>query len=369
MIAPKNASKTKGNPIKILHLEDSLLDHALACSALSGGGLDFEILRVDSLQNYTNACCNCQFDVIVADYNLTGFTAIDAWHATPEAQKSAYILLSGAIGEHAAIEAIKLGIDEYLHKDEINSLGRIILQTIKLKRIAAEKAAAQLELRTSEQKLAAFADHLQKSIDAERSAISREIHDDIGGSLTAVMYDLAWLRRHLNDTQLSLRLDTAQGTIQQALGASQRIMRNLRPSVLDQGLEAATQWLVDRFSRRTHTQMALTLNLSPLRFSKDIELAAYRTIQEALTNVEKHSQCQNIRLDLSDYDGVLTVEVSDDGVGFCREDRQKKTSFGLYGLEERARSVGGWLDISSQKGRGTAIILTVPLRDLNHPRT
>jgi signal transduction histidine kinase len=138
-------------------------------------------------------------------------------------------------------------------------------------------------------------------------------------------------------------------------------MHNLRPAILDQGLVPATQWLAESFERRTGIRTLVVTNQSTQPLSKDIQLTAYRTVQEALTNTSKYSECRNLKLEISDFDGVLTVEVADDGKGFRLEDRKKSNAFGLRGLEERAKSVGGWLDVITEQGKGTTLLLTVPL--------
>jgi hypothetical protein len=148
--------------------------------------------------------------------------------------------------------------------------------------------------------------------------------------------------------------------LQHAMDASQRIMMNLRPAILDQGLTPALEWLCRSFERRTGTMVQFTGEVST-SLNKDIELTAYRTVQEALTNISKHAKCSHVTVDVSDLEQCLTLEVADNGQGLTEQDRQKSNSFGLQGLEERARSVGGWLDISVMPGRGTAIILSIPL--------
>jgi two-component system, NarL family, sensor histidine kinase UhpB len=145
------------------------------------------------------------------------------------------------------------------------------------------------------------------------------------------------------------------------MGASQRIMMNLRPAVLDQGLIAAIQWLTTGFAKRTGISVSLNAPQNIALTSKSVELAAYRVAQEALTNASKHARCKTVRVDISDAQNVLTVEVSDDGVGVSTEDRSKPKAFGLRGLQERAQTVGGWLDISSIADQGTTIILSIPL--------
>ena len=368
MIDPIHADGQKGNPMRILHLEDSLTDHQLACNALKALGLPFVVKRVDSLSEYESQIINDTFDLILADYHLPGFTAIDAWSATPSNFLGPFILLSGAIGEAAAVSAVQLGIADYLHKDELFKLGRVISRSIHVRRIALEKEAADRELIESRQRLAQFANHLQETIEVERAAIAREIHDDIGGSLAAIKLDLAWISRHTKEAGIQLHLDTATTMLQHALGASQRIMHDLRPAILDQGFIAAANWLMQSFEQRTGIRTLVITTQATEEHAKDVQLAAYRTVQEALTNISKYAACSLVKLDISDFDGVLTVEISDDGRGFSDFERNKREAFGLRGLEERARSVGGWLDISSTPGLGTAIILSIPLDNDTPPR-
>ena len=151
--------------------------------------------------------------------------------------------------------------------------------------------------------------------------------------------------------------------LQHALEASQRIMRDLRPAILDQGLVPAATWLADSFERRTGIKVQRNYQHTVSALPKDIELTAYRTVQEALTNISKYAQCSLVKLDISDFDGVLTVDIADDGRGFSKTEMQKPRSFGLRGLIERAQAVGGWVDVSSQPGRGTTVILSVPLHN------
>jgi signal transduction histidine kinase len=146
-----------------------------------------------------------------------------------------------------------------------------------------------------------------------------------------------------------------------ALDASQRIMMNLRPAVLDQGLVAAVHWLATGFSKRTGLSATVRAPQKIEGLSKPVQLAAYRTTQEALTNIGKYAQCTQVKIELSDAEGVLTLEVTDDGIGITSQNLDNTNSFGIRGLKERARTVGGWLDVSSQPGHGTAIILSIPL--------
>jgi signal transduction histidine kinase len=137
-------------------------------------------------------------------------------------------------------------------------------------------------------------------------------------------------------------------------------MMNLRPPVLDQGLVAAVQWLAENFERRTGVPTRVDAPAS-IEVTPEIQVVAYRTAQEALTNVGKYAQASAVHLELSNAEGFLTLEVRDNGCGMAAGPREKPKAFGLRGLAERARTVGGWLDVSSQVGRGTSIIVSIPL--------
>ena len=149
--------------------------------------------------------------------------------------------------------------------------------------------------------------------------------------------------------------------LQHALGASQRIMMNLRPPVLDQGLVAAVHWLTQNFSQRTQLPVHWVCQNPQMQVPAALQVVAYRTAQEALTNISKHAQATKVSVELACDADFLTLEVRDDGCGISATAREKSKAFGLRGLAERARTVGGWLDISSQPGAGTSIIVSLPL--------
>ncbi len=353
---------TSGHALHILHLEDSAADHALARLALRRAGMECTLQQVDTLADFERALAAQRFDVILADYRLAGFTALDAWKLVePLSAAPPFVLLSGAIGEAAAVDAMRLGMADFVAKDDMARLAHAITRAIEMREARRARAQAVAELAASQRRLAELTEHLQSSIEQERAAIAREIHDDIGGALAALRFDIAWIRRHSHDPELQRRADTAAEMLQQALSASQRIMMNLRPPILDQGLVAAVQWLAANFERRTGVPAQVRTSREHIAVAPEVQLVAYRTAQEALTNIVKHAQPRQVRVELADSEGMLTLEVSDDGRGMAPAQRDKPKAFGLKGLQERARPVGGWLDVSSQPGRGTSVVLSIPL--------
>ena len=348
--------------LRILHLEDSLADHQLVAITLRRAGVAFTMAHADTLDGFVQRVATEPFDVILADYRLPGFTALDAWQAIADLPgRAPFILLSGAIGEAAAVDAMRLGMADYVLKDDIARLPHVMERAREVHESRLAREQATLQLAASERRLADLTEHLQSSIEQERAAIAREIHDDIGGALTAIRFDLAWITRHATQPGVVEHTQAATSMLRHALGASQRIMMNLRPPILDQGLVAAVQWLADDFERRTGVPTQLRSSAPHIALHDDVQLVAYRTAQEALTNIAKYAAARTVRIELSDSEGVLTVEVADDGCGMDAQAQTKPKAFGIKGLHERARIVQGWLDVSSRLGHGTSVILSIPL--------
>ena len=346
--------------LRVLHLEDSELDHELTLAQLRRGGLDVQMPRIDSEPEFLRAL-EQPWDAIISDYNLPGFSglvALDLLKAS--GQGVPFLLLSGEIGEDAAVEAMKNGASDYLLKNNMARLAPALLHAVDANETRHAHVLADRELGESKQRLRELAQHLQTSVESERAAIAREIHDDVGGSLSALNFDLAWIARHSESPAVRQRVASALETVAHAIEASQRVMHNLRPAILEQGLVAALQWMASRFERRTGVACHFRSDRETLDLPAGVPLVAYRTAQEALTNVTKHAGATQVSIDLTVAAGTLTLEIGDNGRGLDRDDLTKARSFGIRGLHERASTVGGWVDLSSS-ARGTTLILSVPL--------
>lgn len=347
--------------LRILHVEDSELDHQLILAQLRRAGLDVQVERVDSLAEFARALQE-PWDAIVSDYNLPGFSGLLVLDMLKDSKRLIpFILVSGEIGEDTAVAAMRTGASDYLLKNNLARLAPALLHAIEANETQRARQEADRELRKSKQRLHELAGHLQTSVEMERAAIAREIHDDVGGSLTALKFDLAWMARHADNEALRQRVQSALETVSYAIEASQRIMHNLRPAILEQGLVAAVQWMSMRFERRTGIVTKVRTSHEQIQLPAGVPLVAYRTAQEALTNVSKHANATRVDIELSVDSGVLTLEVSDNGQGIAPGDLAKARSFGIRGLHERAATVGGWVDLSSSP-RGTSLILSVPLQ-------
>lgn len=347
--------------LRVLHLEDSELDHELTLAHMRRQGLDAQTHRIDSIEELRQAL-KLDWDIIVSDYNLPGFSGLTALEMVQASGRLIpFILVSGEIGEDTAVEAMRNGASDYLLKNNLTRLVPAMLHAIEANETRKAKLEADRELSESRRRVSELAQHLQTSIELERAAIAREIHDDVGGSLTALKFELAWIARHSDSEEVRQRVASAAETVTHAIESSQRIMHNLRPAILEQGLIAALQWMTNRFERRTNIVCVFRTSHEQLpSLPAGVALAAYRVSQEALTNVSKHAQATRVRIDVTLAGGVLSVEVSDNGRGLSQVDLAKARSFGIRGLHERASTVGGWVDLTSGD-RGTTLIFSVPL--------
>ncbi len=351
--------------LRLLHLEDSELDHDLTMAQLRRAGWAVDVKRVDSGAAFQEALLE-EWDAVLSDYNLPGYTGLQALDKVRKLGLDLpFILISGEIGEDMAVQAMRKGASDYLLKSNLARLAPALEHAIEACDSRRARLAADAEVARSREQLSELAQHLQTSVEMERAAIAREIHDDVGGSLTALKFDLAWIERRSDDPELRQRVRSALETVTHAIESSQRIMHNLRPAILEQGLVAALQWMTHRFERRTGITTQFRTSHESLQLPAGVPLVAYRTAQEALTNVSKHAGATKARVDLSLASGVLSLEVSDNGRGLVQGDLAKSRSFGIRGLRERAGTVGGWIELSSGAG-GTTLILSVPLpRDVS----
>ncbi|MDO8419197.1 MAG: histidine kinase [Rubrivivax sp.] len=351
--------------IRLLHLEDSEPDHVLAMAYLMRSGIEADARRIETRAEFEVALTE-PWDIVLSDYHLPGFGGLEALQMLRASGRwLPFILVSGQIGEDTAVEAMRNGASDYLLKANLSRLAPAVEHAIAASEAQRARLVADRELQASRKRLSELAQHLQTSVESERQAIAREIHDDVGGSLTALKFELDWIRRHAAEPEVQQRVAMALETVTAAIDASQRIMQNLRPAILEQGLVAALQWMTSRFESRTGIACEFRTNglsLERRALPAGVPLVAYRTAQEALTNVSKHAAATRVVVDLSISGGVLSLEVSDDGRGLGPADLAKTRSFGIRGLHERASTVAGWVDLSSGTA-GTSLILSVPLHE------
>ncbi|MBX9611040.1 MAG: response regulator [Burkholderiales bacterium] len=348
--------------VNLLVIEDSALDYEVILATLASQGIAVEALRVQTGQELAAALEKQPWDIVISDHNLPDFSsgeALDAVRALPKPPP--FIIVSGTLGEDAAVEAMRRGADDFLIKGRLARLGPALRNAMENAALRRAKAIADEKLRASEEQLSNLTAHLQTVVDEERAEIAREIHDDVGGTLTALKFEFSLIEKHIDDA-LKPRVRRALETLSYAVDASQRIARNLHPPILDAGLVPAIEWQVRQFQERTGISARFRSNVDTVEVNTSIAMTVYRVCQETLTNISKHAGASRVEVDLHYDDGFLSMEVSDDGRGITEADLRKAGSFGLRGLAERARKVNGLLDLSSA-GERTTVMLSLPLNE------
>ena len=234
-----------------------------------------------------------------------------------------------------------------------------------LRELAAERDKLDAEVQRRTQDLTDLARHLQTVREDERGHLARELHDELGGLLTAAKMDVARVRRRIGTAtpesaaELAERVDHLGRTLDAGIALKRRIIEDLRPSTLAHlGLQRTLEILCADFAQRAEVTVHTTLH--DLRLDDERALAIYRVVQEALTNVARYAKARHVHVALQAVDGHACVQVRDDGAGFDPV-QPRPGRHGLAGMRFRMQSCGGDCVVTSAPGQGTQVQARVPL--------
>ena len=230
----------------------------------------------------------------------------------------------------------------------------------------AQRRQGEETLRRSQAELRNLSAHLQSVREEERTRLAREIHDELGQTMTALKMDLSWLNRRLDPQREALHQKThaMETLIDETLRTVQRLSSELRPGLLDDvGLAAAVEWQAEEFQKRTGIACEAVLDLGETQLIPDRATAVFRIYQEALTNVIRHARASRVSVRLQAKENQVILEVKDNGRGITEEEARSAVAFGLIGMRERVLALKGRLVISGEPGQGTTITVTFPLID------
>lgn len=221
----------------------------------------------------------------------------------------------------------------------------------------------ELELLRSRELLRELADRQEQVREAERHHIAREIHDELGQQLTTLRMDAGLLRLrygHL-DEGIAASVALLKQTLDRTMERVRSLAASLRPGILDQGLVPATEWLLAEFAERSGIQAKLDVRQGDMNLPEPLITAAFRIIQESLTNVVRHAGAHCVAVRIALQPERLDLGVEDDGCGFSFSGSADSGSLGLLGMQERVLMLGGELTIASRPGSGTRIFVSLPL--------
>jgi Signal transduction histidine kinase len=237
--------------------------------------------------------------------------------------------------------------------------GAVISWLVERLRLAGETITSKnLELR-------ALTDHQQRLREDEQKRIAREVHDELGQSLTGLKMNMHLLKCQINargtqNSSVEKSIDDLMQLTDSTIKTVKRIASDLRPSLLDDfGLVSAVEWQTQEFERRTSIPCTFESDCDAIDLGSEGNTAMYRVVQEALTNIARHADADSVSVDLATTSSEVRISISDDGKGIDTSSR-KAPSLGLIGMQERSRMIGGELQIAGSPSEGTTITLTVP---------
>jgi signal transduction histidine kinase len=227
----------------------------------------------------------------------------------------------------------------------------------------------QVDSRTRE--LAALSTHLQGVSEQEKAALSRELHDELGGLLVAARMDLSWLQQRLPtaDPGIEQRFKRIHDSLSAGVDLKRRVVEELRPTLLDNmGLFAALRWQFKETCRRNGLRCTETIPETEIRFSADAAIGVFRIAQEALTNILKHAEAKSADLHIEIRDATFELRIADDGKGIAAHRLKTSTSHGLVSMRHRIAELGGTWQILSPGTGGTIVTAVIPLHRMLLPQ-
>lgn len=234
-----------------------------------------------------------------------------------------------------------------------------------------DRKSAELAVQESEKRLRELSAHMVSAEERQRALIAREIHDDIGSSLTGMKIDVMRLKELTSgNPEAQEKLAAFNRLLDSAAASSVRIAKALRPSILDDGIVPAIDWQLREFGKRMGIDTEFNEPEHEPKLTPGQSIALFRVVQEALNNVAKHAQARHVDVVLFSRADELTLEIRDDGKGLPRgTDRRgdnvgRSGAFGIIGMRERILSLGGWMDVTGAPGKGTTVMVGIPMKSM-----
>ena|SRR5437868_4564532 len=227
-----------------------------------------------------------------------------------------------------------------------------------------ERQKAKEDLEQSNMQLRELASHLQNIREEERTSMAREIHDELGQQLTAIKMDIAWLNRKslLTDETHKQKIKGLFSLIDNTIHTVRRISSELRPGMLDDlGLAEAIKWQIAEFTRRSGIQVNFSSNTLEQKFPTDITIGVFRIFQESLTNIARHAKASVVVCELQNWGRTLKLRITDNGLGFDVNQKNKRRTLGLLSIKERTAMLNGKYEIISEINKGTIVSVEIPV--------
>ncbi|HTJ53468.1 MAG TPA: sensor histidine kinase [Cyclobacteriaceae bacterium] len=356
---------------RIAFLEDNPDDVELMEHELNQANFKFTSIRIDKKREFIKHIIEFNPDVILADYSLTSFNGMQAFQMLKKINIAIpFILVTGVLSEQLALECLKDGIDDFVLKSSFKRLPTAITNAIEKKEAEREKNRIASELEKSHKELRLLLDHQQASLEEERVKIARDLHDELGQVLTALKIDIMMLWKKITsgkllpDQVIHDEFTSITELVDKITRSVKEISSGLRPEALDElGILDAIRWQGVEFEKRNKISCKVFLPDDTLNLNKDLSIALFRIVQEALTNVARHSMATLVEIYLKTQKNLLALEIQDDGKGIREDVIRSSKSLGLIGLRERVHSLNGKFNIHAMRKGGTKVSVLIPFEN------
>jgi len=335
-----------------------------------------KVVAANSGEDALRCVLKQDFAAVLLDARMPGVDGFETARLIRERERSRHtpiIFLTGAYEDvHSVFRGYEAGAVDYIVKplvpeilkSKISVFVELYNKNAVLLREIADRKRAEDHLRKSEENLRALAAHLHHVREEEWTRIAREIHDELGQTLTGLKMDLKWVTNRLPEDQRALaeRAESMSALIDDSILSVRKIASRLRPELLDQlGLTAAVEWHAGDFRKRTGIRCNLSLPSDAPAIDRDRSTAAFRIFQELLTNVARHANATRIDIAMRTDSGAFVLTVEDNGKGIEESEVFDAKSLGLLGMRERVLPFGGTVEITGARGRGTKGVVSIPL--------
>ena len=281
------------------------------------------------------------------------------WYACPLEEA---VAIGGAVEREALDEASGRWVKSTIYPtDCFTGDGRRVY--VHMVSDITERKEAEEQLRASREQLRELTQYLESLREEERTKMAREIHDELGQTLTALKIDLSWLAGRLpEEGELLIKTDSMYELVDEAIRSVKRISTELRPGALDDlGLADAIEWQTQQLGKRSGIRFRFTVDPDGIVLDRDRSTAIFRICQEALTNVVRHAEATRATVTLRQGANRVSLRVSDNGKGIDESQIADPKAFGLMGMRERALVWGGEVRISGSPGKGTRVAVSIPI--------
>ena len=349
--------------IRLLCVEDNPDDVELMAIALERADPQrrYTLHRVEDATGFADALQQ-DFEAILCDFNMPRFSPYAALQILVARRcGTPLVVVTRAIGEEAAVHVLRCGAKDYLTKDKLGTLPQIIERVMSERKRVLEQERLGRELEAAYRRLKKLSARLVVAQERERTLISRELHDQLGQTLTGMVIHLHAAKRTTDPAATLSYTDTAMEMAQAAVKQLKTLSFSLRPAQLDLlGLVAAVQSAVQRIAEPAGLAFTVGSRGREPETLGATASVALRLVQEALNNVVRHAQASRITVRLRFLpQGRIGVLVIDDGIGFDKhlllDGQPSERNVGLYGMMERTELAGGRLHIRTNPGNGVAI--------------